>query len=42
MNRVNSHSMEKNMAKQKHTKVKGFLNILCEVEIHVIRKAWDE
>ena len=42
MERVNSHSMEKNMVKQKHLKVKGFLNISREAEIHAIPKAWDE
>ena len=42
MERVNSHSMEKNMVKQKHLKVKGFLNISREAEIHAIPIAWDE
>ena len=30
------------MVKQKHSKVKGFLNILGEAEIYAIPKAWDE
>ena len=30
------------MAKQKHSKVKYFLNISREAEIHAIPKAWDE
>ena len=30
------------MGKYKHSKVKGFLNILRETEIHAIPKAWDE
>ena len=42
MERVNSHSMEKSMPKQKHSKVKSFLNISREAEIHAIPKAWDE
>ena len=42
MERVNSNSMEKNMAKQKHSKIKGFLNLPREAEIHAIPKAWDE
>ena len=31
-----------NIAKQKHSKIKGFLNISREAEIHAILKAWDE
>ena len=42
MEKVNSQSMEKNIAKQKHWKVKGFLNISREIEIHAISKTWDE
>ena len=42
MERVNSHSMEKSMPKQKHSKVKSFLNISREAEIHAIPKAWDQ
>ena len=42
MERVNSNSMEKNMAKQKHSKIKDFLNLSREAEIHAIPKAWDE
>ena len=30
------------IAKQKYSKVKGFLNILREAEVHAILKAWDE
>ena len=31
-----------NIAKQKRLKIKGFLNISREAEIHAILKAWDE
>ena len=30
------------MEKRKHSKVKCFLNILREAEIHAISKLWDE
>ena len=30
------------MVKQKHSKVKGFLNISGEAEIYAVPKAWDE
>ena len=30
------------MAKEKHSKIKGFLNLSGEAEIHAIPKAWDE
>ena len=30
------------MEKHKHSKVKGFLHILHETEIHAIPKAWNE
>ena len=30
------------MRKDKHSKVKGFLNISREAEIHAIPKTWDE
>ena len=30
------------MGKREHSKVKGFLNILCKTEFHAILKAWDQ
>ena len=30
------------MGKQKHSKVKGFLNFSCEAEIHAVPTTWDE
>ena len=30
------------MAKQKHSKIKDFLSISLEAEIHAIPKAWNE
>ena len=42
MRKVNSQCKRKNIGKHKHSKVKGFLHILCETEIHAILKPWDE
>ena len=42
MRKVNSQCKGKNMEKHKHSKVKGFLHILGETEIHAILKPWDE